>query len=35
MYQTCVELLPHLGIMIVLWYGGDMVISGSFELTAG
>lgn len=29
------EFLPYLGIMGVLWYGGQMVINGSTELTAG
>ena len=35
MHQTCGEFLPYLGIMLVLWFGGDMVISGSHDLTAG
>lgn len=34
-YNSCSEFLPYLGILIVLWYGGKMVIEGRSELTAG
>lgn len=34
-YHSCSEFLPYLGIMIVLLYGGSMVLEGSSELTAG
>jgi ABC-type multidrug transport system fused ATPase/permease subunit len=29
MYNSCSEFLPYLGMMLVLWYGGEMVINGS------
>ena len=34
-YNSCSDFLPYIGILIVLWYGGKMVISGSSQLTAG
>jgi ABC-type bacteriocin/lantibiotic exporter with double-glycine peptidase domain len=28
-YNSCSEFLPYMAIMMVLWYGGEMVINGS------
>jgi ATP-binding cassette subfamily B protein len=35
LFDACSEALPYLGILLVLWYGGRMVIRGSCELSAG
>lgn len=35
MYFTSSILLPNIGVLLVLWYGGNMIISGSADLTAG
>lgn len=33
--MTCSILLPNVGVLLVLWYGGNLVISGNVDLTAG
>lgn len=34
-YNSISEFLPYLGILIVLWIGGQMVIENKSEITAG
>ena len=34
-YSSCSEFLPYLAIMVVLWFGAELVLNGVGELTAG
>jgi ABC-type multidrug transport system fused ATPase/permease subunit len=35
MYITSSVLLPNIGVLLVLWYGGNLVMNGNADLTAG
>lgn len=35
MYITCSYLLPNIGVLLVLWYGGNLVMNGNADLTSG
>lgn len=34
-YQSCSDFLPYIGILIVLWYGGKLIIDGGSDLSPG